>query len=441
MVDATTFAIVMPGAEAAVRRYDAGSQVVPRGGTPHAPWTALFDRPSGWTGADGVYSIPLVENDRLASAGPASKTFFTFSDTFIGAVNADNTRAAGSYLIRNSSALLTGAGPDASHLTFNFRPGPSGTARPVFANNANGSWFWPVDGAVVGSDMHLFSLRMKAVSGGFGFDYEGITLFSTTVSPGNLNNAPPAMWTYSQRDDTGLFVPAAAGAPSKIFGQAVMNNSAQGGAFFPDGYVYVYGVRNDAFNKRLLVARVPREQLGDPSQYRFFNGGAWVAGAQNAQPLAGADHLSSEFSVTPMRDGRYLMVFSYDDAFGDRIAARYAPGPTGPWGPAITLYTCPEANLTPNTFVYGAKAHPALSRAGELLISYHVNSFEFDELYQNADIYRPRFISLRLTGGGDTYELNRGGSGTGATATKDPFAMRRAPSDRELPDDLDALIA
>jgi hypothetical protein len=135
-----------------------------------------------------------------------------------------------------------------------------------------------------------------------------------------------------------------------------------------------------------------------------------VAGAGNAQPLIGADHLSSEFSVTPLPDGRFLMVFSYDDAFGNTIRARYANTPIGPWSAPITLYTMPEADLTPNTFVYGAKAHPALSRPGELLISYHVNSFEFSELYQNADIYRPRFITVPLLGGGMPLPVHTSGA-------------------------------
>ena len=423
-----TPAITMDATGAAARRPSPGSQVVAGSGVANAAWTALFDRTSGWTGADGVYSIPLVENDRLSSGlSQDARTFFTFSDTFIGAVNpADNTRTPASYLIHNSTALLSGGLPEPARMSFNFR-GTVANAQPVFATNPNGTWYWPVDGAVVGSDAYLFSLRMKPVSGGFGFDYDGITLFSTPISAGNLSNAPPLFWTHGKLDTTGLFVPAAGGAPSKIFGQALMNNSVQGGAFFPDGYVYIYGVRNDALNKRLLVARVPREGLGDPSQYRFFNGSTWVSGASNAQPLAGADHLSSEFSVTPMPDGRYLMVFSYDDAFGNRIAARYANSPTGPWGPAITLYTCPEADLTPNTFVYGAKAHPALSRPGELLVSYHVNSFSFDELYQNADIYRPRFVTVKLTGGSPVYEVNRAS----------PFATSRvAPRDAHEVDEL-----
>jgi hypothetical protein len=405
--DAVSNAIHVELGDDSHRRLVLGGQVIARSGVASVPWTALFDRTSGWTGADGVYSIPLVENDRLSSGlSNEAKTFFAFSDTFIGSVNPDDTRTPSSYLIRNTTALLTGGVPDPARMSFNFR-GTVAAAQPVFATNPTGTWYWPVDGAVVGLDAYLFSLRMKPVSGGFGFDYDGITLFSSPITASNLNNAPPLFWTHTKLDNTGLFVPAAGGAPSKIFGQAVMNNTPQGGSFFPDGFIYLYGVRNDSLNKRLLVARVPRESIGDPSQYRFFNGTAWVSGAANAQPLAGADHLSSEFSVTPMPDGRYLMVFSYDDAFGNRVAARYANAPTGPWGPAITLYTCPEADLTPNTFVYGAKAHPALSRPGELMVSYHVNSFEPDELYQDADIYRPRFITVKLTGGSPAYEVNR----------------------------------
>jgi hypothetical protein len=384
--------------------YDAQPQLAPGGpvmiaadsGVPATPWTSMFDRTSGWTGADGAYSIPLAENDRLASTGAASKTFWTFSDTFIGSVDANDHRSSGSYLIHNSTALLTGNSPGPSNIVFNTRTAIGGGAAPMFSDNLNGSWFWPVDGAVVGSSIYLFSLRMKQVVGGFGFDYEGITLFSTPISQGNLNNSPPLFTSYSQIDNTGLYVPASGNIGSKIFGQAVMNNSGEAGAYRPDGFVYVYGVRNDSFNKKLIVARVPRTQVGNPSQYRFYNGSTWVTGAANAAALSGADHLASEFSVTPLPDGRYVLVFNYDDIFGNEIDVRYSSSPVGPWSAPTRIYTCPEAHLTANTYVYGAKAHPSLSRRGELLISYHVNTFDFNEHFTNADIYHPRFITVKL---------------------------------------------
>jgi hypothetical protein len=364
---------------------------------PAAGWTSLVDRNAGWTGADGLYSIPLTENDRLNSTGVGDKTLLTFSDTFIGSVDAADHRSADSYLIHNTTALLTGAEPEPGSIAFNTR-GAGAVAGPMFGDNANGAWFWPVDGVTVNSSIYLFSLRMKQVSGGFGFDYEGITLFSTPISQGNLSNSPPLFSSYSQNDNTGLFVPAAGGAGSKIFGQAVMNNSGEAGAYRPDGFVYIYGVQNDSFNKKLLAARVPRTQVGNLTQYRFYSAGSWVSGAANATPLPGADHLASEFSVTPLPDGRFVMIFSRDDFLGGgEIDARYATAPTGPWSAPVRIYTAPEAHLTANTYVYGAKAHPALSRRGELMISYHVNTFDFNEHYSIADIYHPRFATVRLS--------------------------------------------
>ena len=69
--------------------------------------------------------------------------------------------------------------------------------------------------------------------------------------------------------------------------------------------------------------------------------------------------------------------------------------------------------------VVGAKAHPALSGPDKLLISYHVNTFEFDEHYQNADIYRPRFITVPLQGAGGAAQAS---STVSRTNLNHPFA-------------------
>ena len=39
-------------------------------------------------------------------------------------------------------------------------------------------------------------------------------------------------------------------------------------------------------------------------------------------------------------------------------------------------------------------AHPHLSKPGELLISYNVNTLNFWDHFNYADIYRPRFINI-----------------------------------------------
>ena len=56
----------------------------------------------------------------------------------------------------------------------------------------------------------------------------------------------------------------------------------------------------------------------------------------------------------------------------------------------------PEVDRNPTYFTYAAKGHLQLSRQGELLISYVVNSHEFGAMFKDATIYRPRFISIPL---------------------------------------------
>ena len=70
--------------------------------------------------------------------------------------------------------------------------------------------------------------------------------------------------------------------------------------------------------------------------------------------------------------------------------------PDGPARTARKIWHCPEPDRDPDIFVYNAKAHPHISAPGELLISYNVNTFDFFDHFKYADIYRPRFIRLRL---------------------------------------------
>src|SRR5262249_41679413 len=76
----------------------------------------------------------------------------------------------------------------------------------------------------------------------------------------------------------------------------------------------------------------------------------------------------------------------------------------GPWSRATLLYEAPELGAPavlrgelpedPKIFVYGARGHPELSRAGELLVSYCVNSNDFWDVAAHANRYRPRFMRV-----------------------------------------------
>ena len=67
-----------------------------------------------------------------------------------------------------------------------------------------------------------------------------------------------------------------------------------------------------------------------------------------------------------------------------------------------TISTRKESVETPESYddldfyAYNAKAHPNLSKPGEILISYNVNSFDFlDDIVKHPYHLRPRFISVK----------------------------------------------
>ena len=105
--------------------------------------------------------------------------------------------------------------------------------------------------------------------------------------------------------------------------------------------------------------------------------------------------VSSELSVTPLPDGRFALVFQLDTLGRDTVW-RIGASPVGPFAPPRVLWTCPEPDLDPDLYCYNAKAPPHLSRPGELIVSYNVNSFDFADHLAHASIYRPRFLRVRL---------------------------------------------
>ena len=128
---------------------------------------------------------------------------------------------------------------------------------------------------------------------------------------------------------------------------------------------------------------------------RFYAGGRWLEDYTQAERLCSG--LANEYSVSYLRDtGRYVAVYSAGDST-DKIVARFAPNPWGPWNEPVVLYQCPEAQRQKNIICYAAKGHPAiLTGPEELVISYIANSTDFDTMASDAGLYRPRFIKVRF---------------------------------------------
>lgn len=353
---------------------------------PAPEWDDLFNRTSGWTGADGIYSMHLSGVD-VPQDTSQKKTVLLFSDTFIGEVDSNNRRV-GAKLVNNTYALLDGALPLPENTEFfwatDSMDNPATLFIPATPNTNPGDWYWLMDGVVTNDSVYIFGLRLEKTNGGFGFKIVGVALI--TYQP----DANQQIQDYRQVD-TPLYYENQAESWEIVLGQAVMPMTSESGNPDPDGYIYVYGPKNfSGGGKDLVVSRVLPDRIGEFSEWRYWDGAAWSTQIENSASLT--SKISQEFSVSPLGFGRYILVFQLNENVGIRVG----DSPVGPFDPYYMIYQCPEVELDPDIFVYNAKAHPHLSPQDRLLISYNVNTFDFWDHFSNADIYRPRFIYLHL---------------------------------------------
>ncbi len=358
-------------------------------------WDNLFDRQSGWTGADGIYIIPLDEYE-VSSNTPAGKQLVLFSDTFIGEVDSLNRRQ-NARLINNTLALMQSGNPDPNTTEFFWREDSTGDPRTVFVPNTlnanTGDWYWLMDGIALNDTFYVFALRLNSNGGGgaFGFELNGVALLKFTLDEENFISDV-------EQFDTPLFFDNQSANSQLALGQAVMPMTSNSGNPDPDGYIYVYGPISKATGKDLAAARVLPENIEDFTKWQYWDGTVWGNNVEDCAPIVGG--ISQEFSVSPFGEGKFILVYQA----GASVLVRLGDSPTGPFGIYYSIYDCPEVIGEPDIFVYNAKAHPNVSTEDELLISYNVNTFDFAAHFANADIYRPRFIYMK-TGDSTTTDL------------------------------------
>lgn len=355
-------------------------------------WDNLLDRHSGWTGADGIYSIPLSEKETPGN-NEDEQTLLLFSDTFIGEVDSNDYRTSWA-IVNNTYAYLDGIAPLDENIEYFWDENNGGQPKAIFVPDTPNSlpehWYWLMDGLALGDSIYVTGLRMKPGSGGpFNFALDGVALISFQLDGDHL------IPTHRQVD-TPLFYRNDADGSEIALGQAIMPMHAASENPGADGYIYVYGPRSSIGGKELMAARVLPEHFNDFSQYRYWDGSGWSTAIEDCAPITHG--ISQEFSVSPLPNGKFILVFQINSS----VAIRIGDSPVGPFGLMEIIYNTPEVQLSPDIHVYNAKAHPHLSTPEKLLISYNVNTFDFAAHITNADIYRPRFIWLKL---GETPQL------------------------------------
>lgn len=351
-------------------------------------WESMFNRTSGWTGADGIYSIPLSGNEIYSTENPGS-TLFLFSDTFIGDVNDAGIRENHS-LVNNTMALLDGNQPVEENIEFTWgmsNEEPVAVFVPDTPESQEGDWYWLMDGIALDDTIYVYGLRLRHndIGGAWGWDIVGISLISFRLEDG-LNPVDVIQM------DTPLLYNGADGSQI-VIGQAIMSLTTESGNPNTDGYIYVNGVRSGFNGKEMVSSRVLPGNISNFSEYHFWNGTEWVSDIQKCAAIT--NQISMEYSLTPLASDKYIAAFQLN-TMSRSVAIRFGDSPVGPFDPYEIIWDCPENDEYQNVFTYNAKAHPHLSEPGKLLISYNVNSFGWDS-FTYGDIYRPRFVTLDLT--------------------------------------------
>ena len=318
---------------------------------PDTEFNRLFTRnDGGWTGGDGTLSIPLTDD----------RTVWLFGDTFLGHVRPDNSRSADSPLIRNCLVVQSG-----NDLETRFS-GTTDAPGAFLVSEAPDTWYWPGDGTVQPKGLQVFFHRFRTVATG--------------------------MWGWAW-DDT---VIATIGLPDLVLKGVSRRREGNGVAYGASlleagGWIYIFGTEQLGAIKHLHLARAPHGGLEGDSDY--WSGQAWSTRAADSRAILPG--VSSQFGVVPLDSGIGLVTMEARRPFTGRVVAYFAAQPTGPWKGPVSIYQAPEAD--DQVAAYNPFVHPQFSSANNFLISYNVNHLhDPDTLYQDAGLYRPRFIRTDL---------------------------------------------
>jgi hypothetical protein len=360
---------------------------------PATEWSNLFKRSTGWLGGDGIFMIPMSgrENDAPVDS---SENCILFSDSMIGD-NDGHKEHTPIKMLHNSVAFIKGGEPRNDSLHFYWDTlSKGGAAETIFIpktiSSKPGDYYWLGDGFVntaKQNTLYIFAYKMNNRDPKDDWSFE---LTKTNLIAISSDSRPP--FKNHRQLETPFSFHGAKAEDKGTFGAAIFVNTKSVVTKNADGYVYVYGVKGKS--KSLIAARVKIDNFESFEKWRFWDGRKWVPQMQQVYPIVSG--VSDELSLSPLKDGRYLLIYQ-KGGMGSMIEMRIGASPVGPFGPVINVFDCPESRENNHYFAYNAKAHPSLSKEGELLISYNVNSFNFwEEIKTNPTLYRPRFIKLKF---------------------------------------------
>src|SRR5919204_4033926 len=227
-------------------------------------------QPGHWTGADTTNSVLL----------PDGRDVWIFSDTFLGNVNPDGTRAPWPETpLVNNTDVIQQDGQLVRTLYGGTPRDPAALVAPADPTH----WYWQNDGTVEGRFLRVFVAEWKKNS--------DQALDISWVANAIASYALPSLQLVSVTPAPGT------GATGPIY---------WGAGIMEDGpWTYVYGSEDHQYYKLAHVARVPSGHLLDFDQWRYWDGATWSSDPLASAPVLGG--IENEFSVTHVSTG-YMLV-------------------------------------------------------------------------------------------------------------------------------------
>ncbi|MEV6598603.1 phospholipase A2 [Actinoplanes sp. NPDC051346] len=328
---------------------------VPAGGMAAADVNTMFsgygDAGNHWTGGDNTASVEL----------PDGRVAWLFSDTFLGTVNPDGSRPAGTPMVNNTIVVQEGASlVDTRH------GGTAAAPTALVVPGQPGEYYWVADGVVEGGTLKvLYNRHRRSGTGNLDFVLTGTALATFTLPGLHL--------------DSVVDLPL---SDKVAWGSEVVSDG---------GYTYVYGSENAPAGMRFgKVARVGADGLD--GAWQFWTGSAWSATESDAGRLLSG--VGTSYAVQRVGAEYVLVTQENNLLFDGQYVAYTASAPTGPFSGPVQLFGAPEQLPGTSIITYDARLHPELARSGKLLVSYNVNSLRDADNLADARLYRPRFVEV-----------------------------------------------
>ena len=305
-----------------------------------------FKRYSGWSGADGIFL-----NDYNG------EILMYFSDTFIGKSNSDDKRT-NFELINNSLAI---SDENLNNINFIYNTNP---IQSVFKNNEY--YYWLEYSIIEDDKQYIYALRMyNDIFSNEIFEIKGVDLIELNL-PYDKEVYYKTKCVFNYSDDL------------IVLGTSIIKEG---------DYYYIYGYINEYNNKKLILTRSKSLDLVD---LEYLNKDKKFSKSKD-NLLVLKEHFSSEFKVVKIKDLYYIAYTK--NSIGKDIYLLIIDDLFSFYNKEIHLYECNEHRGS--IICYNAKIQPSLSNEDALVVTYNVNTLVNDE-HVNLDIYRPRFIKVKM---------------------------------------------